>query len=151
MATSPHRGSSTSAETATEQILQSAARKIEILIARDEITVTRAEYAAGLHVAEPHLHHDHVDAFYVLEGTLIFQIGHDPVEVTIPAGGSVAVAPQVPHAFCVGSEGPARWLTIHAPDGGFAAFMRGVRDGVAVDWDVHPVMTPARIDPVNAV
>jgi hypothetical protein len=62
----------------------------------------------------------------------------------------VAVAPQVPHAFCVGGEGPARWLTIHTPDGGFAAFMRGVRDGVAVEWDVHPV-TPAKIELVHAV
>jgi len=28
---------------------------------------------------------------------------------------------------------PARWLTIHAHDGGFAAFMRGARDGVEVE------------------
>lgn len=121
-----------------ERIVQSAERNVEILVARDEITVARAEYAAGLQVAETHLHHDHVDAFYVLEGALVFRIGYDAVEVTIPAGGSVAVAPHVPHAFRVDGGAPARWLTIHAPDGGFAAFMRGVRDGVAVGWDVHP-------------
>ena len=151
MAISSHRASPTFAAAATEQILQSAERKVEILVARDEITVTRAEYAAGLHVADPHLHHDHVDAFYVLEGTLVFQIGHEAVEVRIPAGGSVAVAPRVPHAFRVDGEAPARWLTIHAPDGGFAAFMRGVRDGVVIDWDVHPVMPPARIELAHAV
>jgi hypothetical protein len=71
------------AAAATEQILQTAERKVEILVARDEITVTRAEYAAGLHVAEPHLHHDHVDAFYVLEGMLEFQIGYEAVEVAV--------------------------------------------------------------------
>lgn len=36
-------------------------------------------------------------------------------------------------------SGPARWLTIHAPDGGFAAFMRGLRDGIQVEWDIAPV------------
>ncbi len=34
---------------------------------------------------------------------------------------------------------PARWLTIHAHDGGFAAFMRGTRDGVEVEWDISTV------------
>jgi hypothetical protein len=37
------------------------------------------------------------------------------------------------------SDRVARWLTIHAPDGGFAAFMRSVRDGVEVEWDIAPV------------
>jgi len=32
-----------------------------------------------------------------------------------------------------------RWLTIHAPDGGFAAFMRAIRDGHAVMWDIADV------------
>jgi hypothetical protein len=30
-------------------------------------------------------------------------------------------------------------LTIRAPDGGFAAFMRGIRDGVEIEWDISPV------------
>jgi hypothetical protein len=63
----------------------------------------------------------------------------------------VAVAPHVPHAFRVDGEAPARWLTIHGPDGAFAAFTRGVRDGDAVDWDVHPVMPPTRIELVHTV
>ena len=37
---------------------------------------------------------------------------------------------------------PARWLTIHAHDGGFAAFMRGARDGVEVEVDF--IITAAR-------
>jgi hypothetical protein len=41
----------------------------------------------------------------------------------------------VAHSLRNCSDRPARWLTIHAPDGGFAAFMRGVRDGVKVEWD----------------
>lgn len=124
---------------APETILGGSGRRIDLLAAREEITVTRAEYAAGLDVAGPHVHHDHTDAFYVLAGTLIFELGSERTELAVTAGGFVAVPPHVPHAFRVDGGGPARWLTIHAPDGGFAAFMRGVRDGVAVDWDVHPV------------
>ena len=37
------------------------------------------------------------------------------------------------------SDCPARWLTIHARDGGFAAFLRGIRDGVEVAWDISAV------------
>ena len=47
--------------------------------------------------------------------------------------------PGVAHSFRNDSDRPARWLTIHAPDGGFAAFMRGVRDGVDVEWDIDAV------------
>ena len=55
------------------------------------------------------------------------------------SGGFVAVPPGVAHSFRNHSDRPARWLTIHAPDGGFAAFMRGVRDGVEVEWDISAV------------
>jgi len=48
----------------------------------------------------------------------------------------------LPTRFETTATVPRSWLTIHAPDGGFAAFMRGVRDGVDVEWDIAPV--PAR-------
>ena len=44
-----------------------------------------------------------------------------------------------PHVHHEHTDGPARWLTIHARDGGFAAFMRGIRDGVEVEWDISAV------------
>ncbi len=43
------------------------------------------------------------------------------------------------HSFRTDGDRPARWLTIHAHDGGFAAFRRGIRDGVAVEWDISAV------------
>jgi hypothetical protein len=49
------------------------------------------------------------------------------------------VPPGVAHSLRNGSDSRARWLTIHAPDGGFAAFMRVVRDGVKVEWDISTV------------
>ena len=90
-------------------------------------------------MAGPHVHHEHTDAFYVLEGELTFEIGGEGKTMTVSSGGFVAVPPEVAHAFRNDGDRPARWLTIHAPDGGFAAFMRGVRDGVEVEWDISAV------------
>jgi len=122
-----------------ESILRCAKREISILVAREEVTITHARYAAGEQVAGPHVHHDHTDAFYVLKGELTFEIGREPRTITVSRGGFIAAPPQVAHSFRNDGERPARWLTIHAHDGGFAAFMRGVRDGIEVEWDISKV------------
>ena len=44
--------------TAGEQILRSEKREISILLAREEVTITHARYAAGERVAGPHVHHE---------------------------------------------------------------------------------------------
>ena len=134
------------AATAGEAILRGEKREISILIASDDVTVTHARYAAGEQVAGPHIHHEHIDAFYVLEGELTFQLGRDAETITVSAGGFVAVPPGVAHAFRTSSDRDASWLTIHAPDGGFAAFMRGIRDGVEVEWDIAAVPADADAD-----
>jgi quercetin dioxygenase-like cupin family protein len=122
-----------------EAILRRPERAISILVARDDLTVTRARYAAGEQVAGPHVHHGHIDAFYVLEGELTFEIGREKETIVVSAGGFLAAPPGVAHSLRNASDRPARWLTIHAADGGFAAFMRGLRDGVEVEWDISAV------------
>jgi len=124
--------------TAGEVIVSGPDREIRLLVGRDELTVTRARYEAHKQVAGRHVHNEHTDAFYVLEGTLTFELGPDAAQFDVAAGGFVAVPPGVAHALRTGDR-PARWLTIHAPDGGFAAFMRGIRDAVEVAWDYWPV------------
>jgi hypothetical protein len=57
--------------------------------------------------------------------------------ITFRAGGFGAASSR--HSFRVAHSGTASWLTIHAPDDGFAAFMRGLRDGIQVEWDIAPV------------
>jgi quercetin dioxygenase-like cupin family protein len=125
--------------TAGEPILHHETRQISMLVAREDVTITHARYAAGQPVAGPHVHHEHTDAFYVLEGELTFQLGREAKTVTVPAGGFVAAPPGLAHSFRNNSDRPARWLTIHAPDGGFAAFMRGTRDHQKVEWDIASV------------
>ena len=119
---------------AVEKILRSEKREISILVATEGVTITHARYSAGEQVAGPHVHHEHTDAFYVLEGELTFEIGCEGKTITVSSGGFVAAPPEVAHSLRNDSDRPASWLTIHAPDGGFAAFMRGIRDGVDVEW-----------------
>ena len=51
-----------------EPILRGEEREISILVAREGVTLTHARYPAGDLVAGSHVHHEHTDAFYVLEG-----------------------------------------------------------------------------------
>jgi len=122
-----------------ELLADSPARQGSFVLAREDLTIAHARYAAGEQVASRHIHHQHTDAFYVLEGELIFETGPEAETITVSAGGFVAAPPGLAHSFRVAESGPARWLTIHAPDGGFAAFMRGLREGIGVEWDIAPV------------
>jgi len=133
-----------------ERILRDGTREISILVACGQVTVTCARYAAGQQVAGPHVHRDHTDAFYVLEGDLTFQIGREGETIVVSAGGFVAAPPGVAHSVRNAGTRPARWLTIHAPDGGFADFMRGLRDEVAIDWDIAPVPSDGGLPAAHA-
>jgi quercetin dioxygenase-like cupin family protein len=110
-----------------------------VLVAREEVSVTHASSTGREQIAGPHVHRDHTDAFYVLEGELTFQVGREGETFTVSSGGFVA-APRGPaHLFRNDSDRPARWLTIHAHDGGFASFIEGRRDGIDVEWDIATV------------
>jgi mannose-6-phosphate isomerase-like protein (cupin superfamily) len=137
--------------TNAEPILRTDRREISLLVATDSLSLTLANQAADEHVAGPHIHHEHMDAFYVLEGELTFEIGAERETITVGAGTLVAAPPSLAHAFRTGSKQPARWLTIHAPDGGFTAFMRGLRDGVAVEWDIAPVPPDGGLPAARAI
>ena len=110
-----------------------------LIVAREELTIVRGRCDAGRQIAGRHVHHGHAEAFYVLEGELTFEIGSEREIVSVAGGGLVMVPAGVAHSYGTAGEAPATWLTVHAPDGGFAAFMRGTRDGVEVEWDIAPV------------
>ena len=44
-----------------------------ILVESDELTIVEASSSTREQVAAPHVHHEHTDAFYVLEGELTFE------------------------------------------------------------------------------
>jgi uncharacterized cupin superfamily protein len=118
----------TSRETG-DVVASSDRREAVILTSLEDITVTYYRLAEGEAGPDPHVHHEHVDAFYVLEGELSFLLGPERERVTLGAGGLVAAPPNFVHTFVNSTAGEARFLNLHTPDGGFGAFMRGRRDG----------------------
>jgi len=78
------------------------------------------------HMPPLHVHHDHDEAFYMLDGTATL---HMPdAEITIHPGDYVLAPRCVPHTYRVGEE-PARWLVISHP----AGFERFVAEVAAAD------------------
>ena len=118
-----------------ERITAKERRDVAILASHDDLTITWSRYAAGERGPDLHVHREHTDAFYVLEGELTFTVGRGAEQVRVAAGGFVAVPPNVVHTFA--NEGPAEssWLNLHAPDMGFAAYMRAAREGLGSSWD----------------
>ena len=62
-----------------------------------------------------HVHDDEDDAFFVLEGEIVFGLGDE--EISAEPGTFVLVPPGVPHTFANRTDAPARILNIHAPAG----------------------------------
>lgn len=112
-----------------EVVVDQSKRTVRLLFAHELLDVTWTRHEAGERGAEPHVHHQHTDAFYVLEGEVTFRIGPDLERRTAPAGTFVAVPPNVIHGFDNDSPERACFLNFHAPSGGFAEYMRGVNPG----------------------
>lgn len=101
-----------------------------------------------------HVHHQLTDMFYVLEGTLTFQIGEETLEA--PPGTFVCAPPETPHTFANRSGEPVRFLNFNTP-GGFEDYMRelvaafAANEGppapeelgkIAARYDFEPVAPP---------
>jgi quercetin dioxygenase-like cupin family protein len=74
-----------------------------------------------------HVHARHVESFYVLDGAVVLTAGDR--ELHADAGSWVQIPAGVAHA--VSSSAPARLLSLHTPNCGFGAFVRG--DDAAFD------------------
>ena len=73
-----------------------------------------------------HRHETGVDSFYVLEGELEMTVEDDR---HMAGPGTLAAVPRgVLHTFNHRGSGTVRFLNVHAPDEGFADFLRGISD-----------------------
>lgn len=117
-----------------EIISDRAARTVRIKAGFEPITVTETRYEPGERGPDPHVHDNHTDAFYVLEGEVLFGLGPDVEEVTGSSGSFVAAPPGVVHTFRNASSRRARYLNFHAPSGQFHDYLRDVREGRESDW-----------------
>jgi quercetin dioxygenase-like cupin family protein len=79
----------------------------------------------------PHLHREHADAFYVLEGELEVTVGSQTV--LLGAGGLMAAPPGVVHAVRNPGSLAERHLNLHAPGSAFLALARARARGERVD------------------
>jgi mannose-6-phosphate isomerase-like protein (cupin superfamily) len=113
-------------------------RRVEILSDDESLHSTWSHFGPHRDGADLHVHHEHTDLFYVLEGTLTVRLGPDDEQVPVEPGNLVRVPPLVVHGFRNASDGELRYLNFHAPGQGFADFMRGLRDGRDVSYDQFP-------------
>ena len=99
-----------------------ASRHHRILAELPELEVVELRFGPDFEGVEPHVHADHVDSFFVLEGEAEFTVAG---EVVRAGPGSYFAAPVgVPHGFRNAGDGELRMLNVHAPNVGFAQRLR---------------------------
>lgn len=121
---------------AGEVIGDSPDRTVLVLSDRDELHATWSRFAAGRDGAGPHIHRDHTDLFYVLEGELTVKLADDEA-VAARAGTLVSIPPMVVHGFRNASDADVKYLNLHTPGCGFIGYMRGLRDQEPIEFDQH--------------
>jgi mannose-6-phosphate isomerase-like protein (cupin superfamily) len=113
-------------------------RRVEILCETDAMHATRTRIGPRRDGTDLHVHRRHNDVFYVLEGELTLRLGAEDTAVRASAGTLVLVPPLVVHGYRNASDADVRFLNVHAPGEGFAAYLRALRDGAPHDFDQHP-------------
>ena len=79
-------------------------------------------FEPGWEGVDPHVHDDHTDSFYVLEGEVEFLVNGEWRRGG--PGSFFSAPPGVEHGFRIAGEQPIRVLNVHAPNVGFVAGMR---------------------------
>jgi quercetin dioxygenase-like cupin family protein len=135
-----------------EAITTQERREVVLLAEREQLSMTWSRYASGERGPDLHVHREHTDAFYVLDGELTFMVGPEAEKIRVAAGGFVAVPPNVVHSFANEGAAEARYLNLHAPDKGFAAFLRRTqRDGGDQTFDSFDPPPDGGLPATNAI
>jgi quercetin dioxygenase-like cupin family protein len=104
-----------------------------VKVDRDELAAVEFTLEPGFAGPLPHIHDEHVDSFFVLDGEVGFRVGSE--RVRLGPGACVAAPPGTVHSF--GEPGPrgARLLNIHAPSCNFSDYLRAL---VQSDGELDP-------------
>ena len=117
--------------------------RTDVLLRSEEtgghVSVTEIEVPA--HSAGPPLHtHDFDEAFYMLEGELIFQVDE---ELAVKGAGELSFAPRnVAHTLANHSETPARYVLVCTPAGFERHWARLAAEQAGLEppqWALQPV------------
>ena len=104
--------------------VEHGASRHRILAELPELEVIDLRFGPDFEGVAPHTHADHADSFYVLEGEAEFTVGDD---VVCAGPGTFVSAPVgALHGFRNTGDGELRLLNVHAPNTGFAAWLRGL-------------------------
>jgi quercetin dioxygenase-like cupin family protein len=114
-----------------ETVTDRPERTIRILVDLPQLCMTWTRYVAGEEGPGPHIHKEHLDAFFILTGELNFGLGPEVERVKAGPGTFVMAPPHVIHTFRNDGPEDATWLNFHAPSKGFASFLRDPGFG----WD----------------
>ena len=112
-----------------EAVGDSTNRRLEILCDHPGLVVTWTRFKPRRDGASPHIHRAHCDLFYVLGGELTLVVGPEQEERVLPAGTLALAPPLVVHGFRNDGDDELYYLNFHAPNGGFADYLRGVTPG----------------------
>jgi quercetin dioxygenase-like cupin family protein len=104
------------------EILEREHRRLRLLGELPHLEVLDLTYEFGWEGVDPHVHSDHTDSFYVLEGEVEFLV--DGEWRRGGPGTYVSVPPGVEHGFRNPGPGRIRVLNVHAPNVGFNESIR---------------------------
>src|SRR6266576_1686687 len=94
-----------------ETISDNEARNVLILVDEPQLVMTWTRYEPGERGPDPHVHRQHADGFYIVEGEIEFGLGPGGEHIVRAPVGSVVIAPpNVVHTFANESEERAVYL-----------------------------------------
>ncbi len=97
-------------------------REIYVRYEGAELEALEFDCEPGFGPVDPHVHDDHIDSFYVLEGEIEFTLGDEIVRAG--PGTFVAAPPGARHGFSIPGPDRTRFLNVHAPGPGFIGRLR---------------------------
>jgi mannose-6-phosphate isomerase-like protein (cupin superfamily) len=104
------------------ELLAGPQRELYVRYEGAELEALAFDCEPGFGPIDPHIHDDHIDSFYVLEGEIEFTISDEIVRAG--PGTFVAAPPGVRHSFSIPGPGRTRFINVHAPGDGFIGRVR---------------------------
>jgi mannose-6-phosphate isomerase-like protein (cupin superfamily) len=131
--------------TGGEVITNRPGKRVTLLLDTPELAVTESLYGPGERGPDQHVHHDHTDAFILVEGVMTFEFRDGTIDAE--SGTFLAVPPEVVHAFRNESSETIRFFNFHAPSQGFGDYLRGRNPG----FDQHDPPGDGGRDPATVI
>jgi mannose-6-phosphate isomerase-like protein (cupin superfamily) len=107
-----------------ERVVDRPTHSVVVKATHELVDVAELDWGAGRPGPSLHVHRQHTDAFYVLEGEPVFTVGPERERVHAGPGTFVGVPPLVAHTFANESDADVRFLNVHSPASGFVASLR---------------------------